>query len=217
VSDAPVTQQELTGNTVTGPLFSLRAYARHRQVSATAVHRAIESGRLSTCVVRDASGKFRGITDFALADREWAATTDLAKAPTAVIERAEEPSAPATPPAGTPSGEADPLEQQQLGAAAAGGDVDPDRLSPLMRQKYWQAKTAELEYKKRIGELVDAKEVEARMTDEYSRCRTKLLGLPRKAKAEMPELTHVQVLKIDNLVREALDGLAGAALVEPQS
>lgn len=185
--------------------MSLRAYARHRNVSATAVHRAIESGRLSQCVVRDGSGKFRGITDLELADREWVASTDLTKAPTAVIERAEEPHTPTEVPG----------DDAALEVGAAAGAVDPERLSPLMRQKYWQAKTAELEYKKRIGELVDAKEVEARMTDEYSRCRTKLLGIARKAKAEMPELNHAQVLKIDNLVREALDGLAGAPLVEP--
>jgi hypothetical protein len=209
VSDVPETKKELTPVTpVTGPLFSLRAYARHRNVSATAVHRAIESGRLSQCVVRDAAGKFRGITDLELADREWAASTDLTKAPTVVIERAEDPQ---------PTPDVTPTDEsalEQLGAAV--GIVDPERLSPLMRQKYWQAKTAELEYKKRIGELVDAKEVEARMVDEYSRCRTKLLGIARKAKAEMPELNHAQVLKIDNLVREALEGLAGAPLAEPQ-
>lgn len=209
MSDVPETKKELTPVTpVTGPLFSLRAYARHRNVSATAVHRAIESGRLSQCVVRDAGGKFRGITDLELADREWAASTDLTKAPTSVVERAEESTTSAPPPA--------PGEDAALEQLGAGDVTDPDRLSPLMRQKYWQAKTAELEYKKRIGELVDAKEVEARMVDEYSRCRTKLLGIARKAKAEMPELNHAQVLKIDNLVREALEGLAGAPPMEPQ-
>lgn len=212
MSDAPVTKQVLTPVTgVTGPLFSLRSYARHRGVSATAVHRAIESGRLSQCIVRDAGGKFRGITDLELADREWAGATDLTKAPTAVIERAEDQQPASTDVAGADEANA---ALEQLGAT---GIVDPERLSPLMRQKYWQAKTAELEYKKRIGELVDAKEVEARMVDEYSRCRTKLLGIARKAKAEMPELNHAQVLKIDNLVREALDGLAGAPLIEPQT
>lgn len=210
MSDATETKKELTPVTpVTGPLFSLRAYARHRNVSATAVHRAIESGRLSQCVVRDAAGKFRGIKDLELADREWAGSTDLTKAPTAVIERAEDQQP-------QPPAEAASTDEPSVEQLAAASTVDPEKLSPLMRQKYWQAKTAELEYKKRIGELVDAKEVEARMIDEYSRCRTKLLGIARKAKAEMPELNHAQVLKIDNLVREALDGLAGAPLPAPQ-
>jgi hypothetical protein len=212
VSDAPETKEVLTPVTpVTGPLFSLRAYARHRDVSATAVHRAIESGRLSACVVRDAAGKFRGITDFGLADREWAATTDLTKAPMSVILRTEE------------------LERKDAAATeappeAAGDEPvaasDPDRMSlsdATAREKHWKAKTAELEYKKRIGELVDAKEVEARMIDEYSECRTKLLGIARKAKAALPHLSHTDVVAIDNLVREALEVLAGpAAKGDPQ-
>lgn len=207
MSDVPETKEVLTPVTpVTAPLYSLRAYARHRDVSATAVHRAIESGRLSTCVVRDAAGKFRGITDLALADREWAATTDLTKAPMSVILRTEEHQQKEPPPGepSAPSSEATPDE-----AAAI---VDPDRMSlsdATAREKHWKAKTAELEYKKRIGELVDAKEVEARMLDEYSECRTKLLGIARKAKAALPHLSHTDVVAIDNLVREALEVLAG--------
>lgn len=193
---------------VTG-MVSLRAYARHRGVSATAVHRAIESGRLSQCVKRAAGGKFIGITDIALADREWTATTDLTKAPTAVIARAEEQQQPA----GHIHSSDEATEALELSATA---DTDPERLSPLMRQKYWQAKTEEIKYKKSIGELVDAKEVEERMIEEYSRCRTKLLGIARKAKAALPHLAHSDVLAIDNLVREALDGLAGPRASEAQ-
>lgn len=203
MSDVNETKEVLTPVTpVTGPLFSLRSYARHRAVSATAVHRAVESGRLSKCVVRDASGKFRGITDFALADREWAATTDLTKAPMAVIARTEESPQPGT-------GEAPPLDDPAL-AAAVPGDIEGLTLrDATAREKHWKAKTAEVEYKQRIGELVDAKEVEARMVDEYSRCRTKLLGLPRKAKASLPHLTHADVMALDALVREALEDIAG--------
>lgn len=203
MSDAAETKEVLTPVTaVTAPLFSMRAYARHRNVSATAVHRAIESGRLSTCVVRDAGGKFRGITDLELADREWAATTDLTKAPMSVIVRTEQLQ--------QPSDEAPAPAEDSPGDPPA----DPDRMSlsdATAREKHWKAKTAELEYKKRIGELVDAKEVEARMLDEYSECRTKLLGIARKAKAALPHLTPVDVVTIDNLVREALEVLAGPA------
>lgn len=207
MSDATETKEVLTPVTaVTGPLFSLRAYARHRDVSATAVHRAIESGRLSTCVVRDASGKFRGITDLHLADREWAASTDLTKAPMSVILRAEEMQAPEVP-----NGD-ETAAPASSDAPGGDGETHPDRPSlsdATAREKHWKAKTAELEYKQRIGELVDAKEIEARIADEYSRCRTKMLGLARKAKAAMPDLTPAHVVTIDNLVREALEDLAG--------
>jgi hypothetical protein len=58
-------------NTVT---VSLRAYARHRGVSATSVHRAVRSGRLSTSVTWLNGGQ-PGI-NVALADREWPALPD---------------------------------------------------------------------------------------------------------------------------------------------
>jgi hypothetical protein len=191
-------------------LFSLRAYARHRDVSPTAVHRAIESGRLVKCVVRDAAGKFRGITDLALADREWAESTDLTKAPMSVIVHTEQLGSPAATPG--PAG-ADLPEP-----SAAVLEADSERLSlstATAREKHWKAKTAELDYKKQIGELVDAKEVEARIVDEYSRVRTKMLGVARKAKAQLPHLTREDVTTIDNLIREVLEDLARATDDEP--
>lgn len=211
MSDAAVTKEVLTPVTpVTAPLISLRAYARHRDVSATSVHRAIESGRLVKCVVRDAAGKFRGIDDVALADREWTESTDLAKAPTAVIERAEEQQH--TPVDGSGEESATALDN-----SASAGTVDPERLSPLMRQKYWQAKTAELDYKRQVGELVDAKDIEAKIADEYSKVRTKMLGVARKAKAQLPHLTREDVATIDGLIREALQDIATGSDEEPSS
>jgi len=170
----------------------MRAYARHRGTSATAVHRAVEQGRLSKSVVRDAAGKFVGISDAALADQEWLASTDLTKAPTSVLMRA---AAAATP--GEPANELPPEDDGKFNLSTA-----------LAKQKHWQAKAAELDYRKRVGELVDAREVETRVIDEYSRCRTKLLGLARKAKASLPHLTREDVTTIDTLVREALEDLA---------
>jgi hypothetical protein len=56
----------------TSPGLSLRAYARHRGVSAPAVLRAIRRGSLKASLVRDAEGHTR-IADVALADSEWPA------------------------------------------------------------------------------------------------------------------------------------------------
>lgn len=204
MSDVPVTKTVLTPVTpVTGPLFSLRAYARHRQVSATAVHRAIESGRLSKCVVRDAAGKFRGITDLALADREWAEATDLTKAPAAVVERTEQEQQGATADQPPAADEEPPADTAEGGRVTFG--------NALAREKYWKGKTAELEYKERIGQVADAKEYEAQLAEEYSNCRTRLLGIARRAKAALPHLSHADIVTIDNLVREALESLAGPA------
>lgn len=174
----------------------MRAYARHRGMSATAVHRAVEQGRLVKSVVRDGAGKFLGISDAALADQEWAASTDVSKASTELLLRT------AAEAAGAPA----PGD-----AVAAVEDGETMTLSiALAKEKHWKALTAELDYKKRVGELVDAAEVESRIIDEYSRLRTKLLGLARKAKASLPHLTREDVTAIDTLVREALEDLAGA-------
>jgi phage terminase Nu1 subunit (DNA packaging protein) len=175
----------------------MRAYARHRGISATAVHRAVEQGRIVKSVVRDGAGKFLGISDAALADQEWAASTDLSKASTELLLRT------AAEGAGGPPGAA--------GDGAAVDDGETMTLSiALAKEKHWKALTAELDYKKRVGELVDATEVESRIIDEYSRLRTKLLGLARKAKASLPHLTREDVTVIDTLVREALEDLASA-------
>lgn len=175
----------------------MRAYARHRGISATAVHRAVEQGRLVKSVVRDGAGKFLGISDAALADQEWAASTDLSKASTELLLRT------AAEGAGGLPGDA--------GDGTAVDDGETMTLSiALAKEKHWKALTAELDYKKRVGELVDATEVESRIIDEYSRLRTKLLGLARKAKASLPHLTREDVTVIDTLVREALEDLASA-------
>src|SRR5690349_19377730 len=55
-------------------MTSVRAYAKHRGVRHSAVQRAIEVGRLSRSVARDAKGR-PSITDVTEADREWEATT----------------------------------------------------------------------------------------------------------------------------------------------
>ena len=173
--------------------MSQRAYAKRRGVSAMAVSRAVRSGRLKASV-RD--GK---IIDPDLADREWAANTDLTDAPSSVIEQSaswpgvDRPVAP-PPPAGEESaGEGTPLHEA-------------NRI-----EKVWKAKTAELKYKQEAGELVPAAEVRGKLEDTFRTCRTKLLGIPSRARQVLPHLTVGDIAAIESMVREALEDLAGAA------
>lgn len=173
--------------------------------------RAIRSGRLKNSLIFDKSGKAK-VANVALADQEWEARTDLSKAPGYVKERASVSRVtgavtggvtPVTPAPGTPEPEGDPIRSLR--------DTDPGTLSlsdASALEKDWKARIAELDYLERSGELVNAKEIEARIVDEYARCRTKLLGLARKAKAALPHLTHADINTIDGLVREALEDLA---------
>jgi phage terminase Nu1 subunit (DNA packaging protein) len=80
-------------------------------------------------------------------------------------------------------------------------------------EKYWRSRLAELEFQSKTGELVAARAVEARVVNLFGLCRTKLLGVPTKARSAMPELTHAQIATLDDLIRQALQDLAATPLV----
>lgn len=165
--------------------LSLRAYARRRGVSPEAVSKAVAAGRLRESIVR-----VRGapkIRDAELADREWAATTDLTRAAADIARRADRPA----------------------GEPGAGGDGDLVLSEELAREKYWKANLAELEFRERKGELVEAKDVVKQLTDVFAICRGKLLGIPTRLRQSLPHLSVQDVAKAEELVREALEDLAG--------
>lgn len=215
-------------STAAGPL-SLREYAKHRAefglvgATAQAVSKAIERGRLVRSVVRDHRGQPK-ISDPVLADREWADGTDHSKAPASVKERAavrpssaaaaELPPRPAVPrrqsvvpvpDAFAPSVDADD------GGAAVPPDDELSLTLESAREKFWKARTAELDYRKRAGELVEAKELEGRLVDLFSGCQKKLLGVPSRARQQDPTLTPAHLALVEELIREALEDLASAA------
>lgn len=202
-------QGESGANRPAEPL-SLRAYARRRGVSPEAVSRAIESGRLRASVTRHTG--VPKIADPELADREWAANTDLSRAPDSV--KAKAAAAPA----------ASHLEPQPHGGAlkrneALDPDEDAEDDEPTLadwskEEKQWRAKTAELKYRERAGELVDAASVKAGFIDRITTARTRLLGIPSKAKQQLPHLTIADLEAIDGIVREALEALADQAAAE---
>lgn len=176
--------------------LSLRAYAKRRGVSVEAVSRAISKGRLTASVVR--VGGVPKIADPDLADQEWTANTDLSKAPGYVKARGG---------AGTPP----PAAQGDRGEAI---EPDPDAqgeatiATASAREKHWRSKLAELQYKQRAGELVNGAEMADRMATDYGTVRTKLLGLPSKAKQRLPHLTLADLATLDEIVREDLEELA---------
>jgi hypothetical protein len=181
--------------------LTLRAYAKHRGVSAMAVSRAVKSGRLRKCVLRDAHGRPEGVSSAELADREWEEATDLSRAPGTVKEAAAKRAARAgaPPDPGGGGGEEPPRPG------------DPNNLSlaaETAREKYWKANHAELEYRERLGQLVEAKDVAKTLADVFATCRTKLLAVPIRARQALPHLTAQDVAALENLVREALEELA---------
>jgi hypothetical protein len=174
-------------------LMSMRGYARRRGVSAMTVHQAVKAGRLVQCVATDEAGKFLGITDPFLADKEWAENTDVTKAP--------------------------PKEQAKAAARArvlGGAPAEPDGESlanASAREKFYAAELKKLKFLEASRVLVPAAEVKARLVDEYSACRTRLLAIPSRAKQALPELTVAHLAVIEGLIREALEDLADAEAV----
>ena len=118
------------------------------------------------------------IVDVELADLEWEQNRDMTTAPQRV-------------------------------ARHASPDLDADTLAQSAeRQKHWQASLAELKYREAAGELVLARDVESRLVEVFGSCKSKLLGVPSRARQQLPHLSDSDVLVLTALVREALEGLA---------
>jgi hypothetical protein len=150
------------------------------------VRRAIGNGRLRESIVT-VNGMPK-IRDVATADAEWHANTRLTVANMG----------PAVPPAVPPvMGDLEPVARGV-----------PDLQESRARLEAARADLAELELAERRGKLVPADEIAAKYESVVMEAKTKLLGIPTRAKQTLPHLTAEDVLKLDALVREALEGLA---------
>lgn len=147
--------------------LTIRGYARHRGVSHTAVRKAITTGR----IVVGTDGKI----DAAVADREWAASTDLAKPRNSVTGSPKRRRAPGAPP--EPLGAAEtPQDSNGQGNGDAARLVSSYAGSRAAREGYL-ARLAKLEYEERSGKLVDADQVRAQLFALSRRTRDRLLGV----------------------------------------
>lgn len=76
------------------------------------------------------------------------------------------------------------------------------------RREVALADKAEMDLRQKRGELVEASEVKQHLVGAFARCRTKLLGIPARARLQLPHLSAADVAIIDGLIREALEDLA---------
>jgi hypothetical protein len=157
-----------------------REYGKRRGVSQAAVSKAISKGRLKESV---RNGR---IIDPDLADREWNRNSDWTDAPQRAPDLVAE---------STPVAEPAPTRDVSIGEASAA-------------EKHWKAKLAELKFKQEAGELIPARDVEREWIDVLTRVKTKLLGIPSRAKQGLPHLSVPDVAAIEALVREALEEIA---------
>lgn len=149
--------------------LSIRAYARHRGVSHTAVRKALAAGRITL-------GEDGTINPEA-ADQQWTTSTNLSKPRNSVIGVPKKRRA-----AGAPS---DPLGSQGFDepvtppASEAGTArlVSSYAASRAAREAYL-ARLAKLDFEERSGKVVDADEVRAQIFGLGRRVRDALMGLP---------------------------------------
>lgn len=71
-----------------------------------------------------------------------------------------------------------------------------------------QRRKLEVERRKLEGELVEIAEVRQWVASMIATARTRLLGVPSKAKQRIPHLERTDVFEFEELIREALEGLA---------
>ena len=137
-------------------LLGIRAYARRRGVSHTAVGKAIRSGRLSRSVVRE-PGKPPKV-DAELADEEWRDATDPAQQ--------REPNGQALMYGGERKRKAEPTDE---GLSFARVRTVREGIN---------AQLAQLELDRERGRLVDRDDVRAQAFESARRVRDRLLGVP---------------------------------------
>jgi phage terminase Nu1 subunit (DNA packaging protein) len=74
-----------------------------------------------------------------------------------------------------------------------------------------QAKLLDLELKEKQRELLPAREVETEWSKLVVAFRTRILAVPSKIRSTMPDATPAVVIRIEELIREALEELAGGS------
>jgi len=173
------------------PLIGKTEAADALGVSRQAVYKAIKDGRLP--VVRTKEGK--ELIDSETLREHWEANT-MKK-----VGVGPKP----------PAGESDwpePRPRHKSLAAPEPDDIVPDYNESRARTEYLKAELLELERKEKEGLLVRAADVQAKWIEVLTISRTKVLGVPSKAKQRIPDLTQDQIAILEDIIREALEELA---------
>jgi hypothetical protein len=165
--------------------LSLRAYARHRKAAGLTggTHRAVQVAIAEGRLLRSLTADRRQIRSAALADAEWAATTNEDRIPITGP----------TSDAGRETAKASDLQKHRARREAALADL------------------AELEVAEKRNDLVSVAEARAVMVDKFTVVKTLLLAVPSKLRQRDTSFTHPQLALADELIRETLTELADGA------
>lgn len=175
------------------PLLTKTEAAKVLGVSRQAIYDAIKAGRIS--VVETADG--RSMIASETMREEWAKNTQTRigvgpiKNPAAKQLRSR--------------------EERLSPRITKTSEAVPDYNESRARTEHLKAELLELERKQKEGLLVSTTDVEAKWVEIVVMARTKILGIPTKAKQRIPDLDVDAIEVLDAIVRETLEDLAGQA------
>lgn len=187
------------------PIGSQREYADHRGVTQPAVSKAIKDGRLSLSLIP--KGK-RFLIDFDIADQEWAANSGVSEDP-----RKAPPELRHTPPIDIPDAIVnDDLVEVVDIARGVAQDQPLSYAAARAKTEHFKAKTAELDYLKRAGELVDRSEIGRVAFEAASTAKNKAFSrAPRLAQVVLEAKTEkLAIAAIKQELRATFEELADA-------
>lgn len=173
----------------TRDLISQREYARRRNLSATAVNKAVKAGRITLV-----DGKI----DPEVADRQWRENTD--------------PSTPKNAVTGKPKQIKDPREASSP-MELSGVETSPSTGYAKARaaREVYQAQLAKLVLEEKKGELVRADEVRIAAFNMARKARDQLIALPERvlatvvASSDPVEVQRLLEEEIERICRELSD------------
>ena len=170
--------------------------ARALGVSKEAVYKAVKDGRLSYKDCVDGTVRVNSET----MREEWARNT--------------QPRIGIGPKPASDGGERPVLRNREDRVApriTKTNEAIPDYDESRARTEHLKAELLELERKQKEGVLVPAADVEAKWVEIAVMARTKILGIPTKAKQRIPDLDVDAITVLDDIVRETLEDLADSA------
>lgn len=179
--------------------ISLREFGRQIGMSVEGVRKAIKQGRIPAAAIGETTLK-TGRKRPCIADTEKAAkalnrNTDhsMKRVPNSEISAAKKRAA-AT---GTEQRPADD-ESSRL----------PSITSSKQLKEVYLARLAKLEFDEKNGRLVNAEHLKIEMTNMITAAKSKLLGVPSKAKGQLTHLTVSDIEYFEELISEALEDIA---------
>lgn len=164
------------------PLMGVREYARYRGTSHVSVLNAIKAGKLSGSLTRDPKNK--PIINSELADREWPKSSKEVFKDKAV------------------------KDSDLRGVREEDKPLAGSMASARVVRETYMARMAKLDYEERTKKLIDVDEVKKEWMKIASLFKTKVLGIPSKARQRLSSISDKDYYILEQIVSETLEDIS---------